>query len=106
MSNSVADLELEYQRGSDTLMMHQYDIKSVKEENWFASYHDLFVSPCQRCHKLLQFDSPQYRYLPPMVRTWAKKQPIQQNEDAPMTQSTGVPYHMRCYIEYRNNHGM
>ncbi|KAF1801112.1 hypothetical protein FB192DRAFT_1448438 [Mucor lusitanicus] len=141
----VADLELEYQRGSDTLMMHQYDIKSVKEEkqswqdsqylvfqkmnllattafedmlvffarealynilNWFASYHDLFVSPCQRCHKLLQFDSPQYRYLPPMVRTWAKKQPIQQNEDAPMTQSTGVPYHMRCYIEYRNNHGM
>lgn len=28
----VADLELEYERGSDTLMIHQYDIKSVKEE--------------------------------------------------------------------------
>ncbi|KAK4512136.1 uncharacterized protein ATC70_013379 [Mucor velutinosus] len=141
----VADLELEYERGSDTLVIHQYDIKSVKEEkqswqdsqylvfqkmnllattafedmlvffarealynilNWFASYHDLFVSPCQRCHKLLQFDSPQYRYLPPMVRTWAKKQPIHQNEDVPMAQSTGVPYHMRCYTEYRNNHAM
>ncbi|GAN07278.1 hypothetical protein MAM1_0155d06774 [Mucor ambiguus] len=141
----VADLELEYERGSDTLMIHQYDIKSTKEEkqswqdsqylvfqkmnllattafedmlvffarealhnilNWFASYHDLFMLPCQRCHKLLQFDSPQYRYLPPMVRIWAKKQPIQQNEDAPMVQSTGVPYHMRCYIEYRNNHAI
>ncbi|KAI8097820.1 uncharacterized protein B0P05DRAFT_522207 [Gilbertella persicaria] len=28
----VVDLELEYERGSDTLIIHQYDIKSVKEQ--------------------------------------------------------------------------
>ncbi|KAG2202429.1 hypothetical protein INT46_001325 [Mucor plumbeus] len=141
----VADLELEYERGSDTLVIHQYDIKSVKEEkqswkdsqylvfqkvnllattafedmlvffakealynilNWFASYRNLFVSPCQRCHKLLQFDSPQYKYLPPMVRTWAKKQPIHQNDHVPIVHSIGVAYHMRCFTEYKNNHAM
>ncbi|GAA5802388.1 hypothetical protein HPULCUR_007853 [Helicostylum pulchrum] len=28
----VADLELEYERDSDSLTVHQYDIKGVKEE--------------------------------------------------------------------------
>ncbi|KAI8642273.1 hypothetical protein BD408DRAFT_185686 [Parasitella parasitica] len=141
----VADIELEYERGSDALVIHQYTIKSVKEEkqswqdsqylvfqkmnllataafedmlvffarealynilDWFASYHDLFVSPCQRCHKLLQFDSPQFRYLPPMVRTWTKRQPIHQHGDVANVHDVGTPYHMRCFIEYRNNQAM
>ncbi|CEP09081.1 hypothetical protein [Parasitella parasitica] len=141
----VADLELEYERESDALVIHQYTIISAKEEkqswqnsqyfvfqkmnllattafedmlgffarealynilDWFASYHDLFISPCQRCHKVLQFDSPQYRYLPPMVRTWAKKQPIYQNNETATVRKIGAPYHMRCFIEYRNNQAM
>ena len=31
----MADLELEYERNSDTLIIHQYDIKGVKEEKHF-----------------------------------------------------------------------
>ncbi|GAA5813535.1 hypothetical protein MFLAVUS_007014 [Mucor flavus] len=141
----VADLELEYERDSDSLTVHQYDIKGVKEEknfwqdsqylvfqkvnllatdafedmlvffakeslynmlDWFASYHDLFTAPCYRCHKILQFDSPQYRYLPPMVRTWAKKLPVVDNDSPVARQAPGTVYHMRCYIEYKNNHAM
>ncbi|KAI8365663.1 hypothetical protein EDC96DRAFT_188338 [Choanephora cucurbitarum] len=64
--------------------------------NWFASYHDLFTRPCQRCHKLLQFDSPQYKYLPPMVRTWPKRT-LDDSE-----QPLNVAYHMRCFTEYKN----
>ncbi|KAI9015645.1 hypothetical protein CLU79DRAFT_337688 [Phycomyces nitens] len=37
---------------------------------WLASYHNLFVEPCCRCHKRLQFDSPHYKHLPAVVRTW------------------------------------
>lgn len=141
----AADLELEYEKNTDTLIIHQYDIKSVKEQkhfwqdsqylvfqklnllatsafehmlvfyakeslhnilDWFASYYDLFSKPCHRCHKLLQFDSPHYKYLPPMVRTWTKKQPLGSvNEPSPLLrQEVGVAYHMRCFAEYQNSH--
>lgn len=135
----AADLELEHDKNTDTLVIHQYDIKSVKEQkhiwqdsnylvfqklnllatqafedmlvfyakeslfnmlDWFASYFDLFSKPCIRCHKLLQFDSPQYKYLPPMVRTWTKKQP---DDPESTRQQVGVAYHMRCFAEYKNN---
>ncbi|KAI9357733.1 hypothetical protein BD770DRAFT_88778 [Pilaira anomala] len=74
---------------------------------WFSSYHNLFTAPCYRCHKILQFDSPQYRYLPPMVRTWAKKVVLADNSELTVTHhAPGTVYHMRCYMEYKNNHAM
>ncbi|CAO3625484.1 unnamed protein product [Mucor hiemalis] len=132
----VADLELEYERNSDTLIIHQYDIKGVKEQKhswqdsqylvfqkinllatdafedmlvffgkeslfnileWFLSYHDLFTKPCHRCRKILQFDSPQYRYLPPMVRTWVKKSPTVNNDISETSPPPATAFHMRCY---------
>lgn len=132
----VAELELEYERNSDTLIIHQYDIKGVKEKKhswqdsqylvfqkinllatdafedmlvffakeslfnileWFLNYHDLFTKPCHRCHKILQFDSPQYRYLPPMVRTWAKKAPTANNDLSDSSPPLATAFHMRCY---------
>lgn len=64
----------------------------------------MFTRPCHRCHKILQFDSPQYKYLPPMVRTWTKKQSFQKNPSLRM--ETGVAYHLRCFAEYKNSHAM
>ncbi|KAI8989972.1 hypothetical protein BDB01DRAFT_779580 [Pilobolus umbonatus] len=136
-----AELELEYERESDTLSIHQYNIGSLKEQrptsddsqylvfrkinllatkafedmlvffakeslfnilDWFASYHDLFNKPCHRCHKLLQYDSPQYKHLPPMVRTWAKKSSLF-NVNNTQQRQTGIAYHMRCSIEHKHS---
>ncbi|ORE02305.1 hypothetical protein BCV72DRAFT_54594 [Rhizopus microsporus var. microsporus] len=62
--------------------------------DWLSSYHDLFTAPCIRCHKVLQFDSPVYKYTPPVVRTWNTKH---------TTDRTAVAYHMRCYHEHKNS---
>ncbi|CEG67640.1 hypothetical protein RMATCC62417_04037 [Rhizopus microsporus] len=127
----IVELELEYARASNTLIVHQYDIRGLKEElsqgsqylvfqklsllaavafedmttlfaresffyilDWLSSYHDLFTAPCIRCHKVLQFDSPVYKYTPPVVRTWNTKH---------TTDRTAVAYHMRCYHEHKNS---
>ncbi|KAI7903118.1 uncharacterized protein BX663DRAFT_509613 [Cokeromyces recurvatus] len=141
----AAILDLEYYQNSDSLIIHQYVIKSVKEEkyvwqesqhlvfqklnllasnafedmlafyakeslynilSWFISYHDLFTKPCHRCQKILQFDSPQYKYLPPIVRTWKKKEVFEENSESSIRIETGITYHMRCFIEYKNNHAL
>ncbi|KAI8069261.1 mediator complex subunit 27-domain-containing protein [Gongronella butleri] len=53
--------------------------------DWLASYHRLYQTPCARCHKILQFDSPQFKHLPPVVRTW--------------DQTIGTAYHLKCFQE-------
>ncbi|KAI8875503.1 hypothetical protein K501DRAFT_280308 [Backusella circina FSU 941] len=138
----VAEVELEYERQTDSVVIHQYDIKGPKEENknnwqesqhlvfqklnllaksafedilvfyareslyslleWIGSYYNLFTEPCHRCHTRLQFDSPQYKYLPPMVRTWTKKSTSGTTsiiEQSQLQNSVGIAYHMRCFIE-------
>ncbi|ORX59642.1 hypothetical protein DM01DRAFT_1371507 [Hesseltinella vesiculosa] len=53
--------------------------------DWLTSYHQLYQEPCARCQKRLQFDSPQFKYLPPVVRTW--------------DQTIGTAYHLKCFQE-------
>ncbi|KAG1299363.1 hypothetical protein G6F66_000900 [Rhizopus arrhizus] len=132
----IAELELEYMRASNRLVVHQHDIRGLKEEkhiwqdsqylifqklnlltsvafedmtmffaresfyyilDWFSSYHDLFTAPCYRCHKVLQFDSPVSKYLPPIVRTWNSKH---------AAQVTPTAYHKTCFHEYKNSQAM
>lgn len=42
-----------------------------------------------------------------MVRTWAKKVVLADNSELTVTHhAPGTVYHMRCYMEYKNNHAM
>ncbi|ORZ21420.1 hypothetical protein BCR42DRAFT_193048 [Absidia repens] len=80
--------------------------------NWLSSYHHLFSEPCQRCHKRLQFDSPRYKHLPPVIRTWSHDKNnnttnssnsspslVSTNNESTISNRTdlGLPYHLRCY---------
>ncbi|KAI8097527.1 mediator complex subunit 27-domain-containing protein [Halteromyces radiatus] len=83
--------------------------------DWLSSYHHLFTAPCHRCQKRLQYDSPQYKHLPPVIRTWVQRKNA---TDIPITSTTvttplssptknepttdhqgitGLPYHIRCF---------
>ncbi|KAG0177588.1 hypothetical protein DFQ29_004667 [Apophysomyces sp. BC1021] len=136
----TAILDLEYDHTSNSLVVHQYEMRSPKEDkpfwedsqhlifqrldllinaalndmtlttareslfcilHWLSSYYNLFVEPCCRCHKRLQFDSPQYKYLPPIVRTWDQKKVANQSDrNLSLTHNTvGLAYHIRCFIE-------
>ncbi|KAL1929142.1 hypothetical protein VTP01DRAFT_2201 [Rhizomucor pusillus] len=69
--------------------------------NWISSYHNLFTEPCVRCHKRLQLDSPQYKHLPPMVRTWVRRKIDYMEPDREMPQAyttAGIAYHMQCFV--------
>jgi hypothetical protein len=41
-----------------------------------------------------------------MVRTWARKSPVINSELQAAHYVPGTAYHMRCFIEYKNNHAM
>ncbi|SAM07691.1 hypothetical protein [Absidia glauca] len=83
----------------------------VNSLNWLSSYYHLFSEPCHRCRKRLQFDSPQYKHLPPVIRTWNRRKnsnipeisilssPPSTRDDLTMEQSPslGLAYHLRCY---------
>ncbi|KAL1916935.1 uncharacterized protein VTP21DRAFT_5132 [Calcarisporiella thermophila] len=42
--------------------------------DWLWSYNNLFTQPCRNCGQLLIFDSPHYKFLPPVMRTFKDKQ--------------------------------
>ncbi|CDS14470.1 hypothetical protein LRAMOSA06639 [Lichtheimia ramosa] len=69
--------------------------------HWIASYHNLFTEPCFRCNRRLQFDSPHYKFLPPMVRTWVRRKVDYMEPDREMPQAyttAGMAYHMLCFV--------
>ncbi|CAO3634501.1 unnamed protein product [Cunninghamella blakesleeana] len=70
--------------------------------NWLSSYQHLFTEPCHRCKKRLQFDSPQFKHLPPVVRTWAqqKNNGIRSDEYPASQQYLGVAFHLRCFTGF------
>ncbi|PKK67303.1 hypothetical protein RhiirC2_574133 [Rhizophagus irregularis] len=81
---------LEYQRITQlaTAKLNELDpINPIPDLlNWIYSYHDLTSKPCKICDRLLNYDSFNYKYLPPIVRL----QEINNKKNF-------LSYHWKCY---------
>ncbi|EXX56343.1 hypothetical protein RirG_217060 [Rhizophagus irregularis DAOM 197198w] len=81
---------LEYQRITQlaTAKLNELDpINPIPDLlDWIYSYHDLTSKPCKICDRLLNYDSFNYKYLPPIVRL----QEINNKKNF-------LSYHWKCY---------
>lgn len=51
-------------------LVHKVTYATLIPQDWLASHRNLFIATCRGCAKHLYFDSPQFKYLPPTVRSW------------------------------------
>ncbi|RUO95878.1 hypothetical protein BC936DRAFT_143025 [Jimgerdemannia flammicorona] len=94
-----------------------YPYPPTSRQDWLASHRNLFAATCRACGKHLYYDSPQFKYLPPTVRSWRGMRrsgsgPRRANAVAPdvggklradgsesggtAEESVGVPFHPQC----------
>ncbi|KNC83054.1 hypothetical protein SARC_04672 [Sphaeroforma arctica JP610] len=56
---------------------------------WLHSYHNLFTAKCSRCDRHLCYDSEEFQYLPPVVRSFATEN------------KKHIVYHRQCQYSSR-----
>jgi len=79
--------------------------------DWLASHRNIFTATCRGCAKHLYFDLPQFKYLPPTIRSWrgirragraqeGGREPwghqIGRREVGAIVEEVGVPFYSQC----------